>query len=111
MKILTEPKNSLVKQYTKLFKLDDIDLEFEKEAIVAIARKSLRLKTGARGLRSVLENIMLGCMYDAPSLGDVESVCITRQCVEENNQPQIKTSGKLKQLIRSERIDAPTFLL
>ena len=90
VKILTEPKNSLVKQYTKLFKLDDIDLEFEKEAIVAIARKSLRLKTGARGLRSVLENIMLGCMYDAPSLGDVESVCITRQCVEENNQPQIK---------------------
>ena len=89
VKILTEPKNSLVKQYTKLFKLDDIDLEFDKEAIVAIARKSLRLKTGARGLRSVLENIMLGCMYDAPSAGDVKSVRITRQCVEENNEPQI----------------------
>lgn len=89
VKILTEPKNSLVKQYTKLFKLDDIDLEFDKEAIVAIARKSLRLKTGARGLRSVLENIMLSCMYDAPSAGDVKSVRITRQCVEENNEPQI----------------------
>lgn len=89
VKILTEPKNSLVKQYTKLFKLDDIDLEFDKEAIVAIARKSLRLKTGARGLRSVLENIMLSCMYDAPSAGDVKSVRVTRQCVEENNEPQI----------------------
>lgn len=89
VKILTEPKNSLVKQYTKLFKMDDIDLEFDSEAIAAIARKSIRLKTGARGLRSVLENVMLGCMYDAPSTGDVKSVRITSKCVENNEEPLI----------------------
>ena len=82
VKILTEPKNCLVKQYKKLFKLDGIELEFDDDAIVAIAEKSIRLKTGARGLRSVLENLMLNCMYDAPSRGDVESVRITRQSVE-----------------------------
>ncbi|MCM1533844.1 MAG: ATP-dependent Clp protease ATP-binding subunit ClpX [Corallococcus sp.] len=89
IKILTEPKNSLIKQYTKLFKIDDIDLEFDKDAIVAIAQKSLSLKTGARGLRSVLENVMLGCMYEAPSRGDVVAVRITRQCVENNTEPQL----------------------
>ncbi|MCH5156422.1 MAG: ATP-dependent Clp protease ATP-binding subunit ClpX [Clostridiales bacterium] len=82
VKILTEPKNCLTKQYKKLFKLDGIELEFDDEAIVAIAEKSIRLKTGARGLRSVLENLMLNCMYDAPSRGDVERVRITRQSVE-----------------------------
>ena len=82
VKILTEPKNCLVKQYKKLFKLDGIELEFDDDAIEAIAEKSIRLKTGARGLRSVLENLMLNCMYDAPSRGDVERVRITRQSVE-----------------------------
>ena len=89
VKILTEPKNCLVKQYKKLFKLDGIELEFDDEAIVAIAEKSIRLKTGARGLRSVLESLMLNCMYDAPSRGDVERVRITRQSVEGKNEPLI----------------------
>ncbi|MCX4285927.1 MAG: ATP-dependent Clp protease ATP-binding subunit ClpX [Clostridia bacterium] len=89
VKILTEPKNSLVKQYVKLFKIDDIDLQFDKDALLAIAQKSLRLKTGARGLRSVLENTMLGCMYEAPSAKDIESVRITRKCVDGKEEPQI----------------------
>ena len=89
IKILTEPKNSLVKQYTKLFKIDDIELQFDPDAIAAIAEKSIKLKTGARGLRSVMENVMLGCMYDAPSKGDVKSVRITRKCVEDKEEPLI----------------------
>lgn len=89
VKILTEPKNSLVKQYKKLFKMDDIDLEFDSDAIVAIAQKSIALKTGARGLRSVLESVMQNCMYEAPSMGNVDKVLITKQSVEEAKQPKI----------------------
>ena len=89
VKILTEPKNCLVKQYKKLFKLDGIELEFDDDALSAIAEKSMRLKTGARGLRAVLEKLMLDCMYEAPSRGDVERVRITRQSVENDSSPQI----------------------
>lgn len=89
VKILTEPKNCLVKQYKKLFKLDGIELEFDDDALSAIAEKSMRLKTGARGLRAVLEKLMLDCMYEAPSRGDVERVRITRQSVENDTNPQI----------------------
>ncbi|MCH5160282.1 MAG: ATP-dependent Clp protease ATP-binding subunit ClpX [Clostridiales bacterium] len=89
VKILTEPKNCLVKQYKKLFKLDGIELEFDDDALSAIAEKSMRLKTGARGLRAVLEKLMLDCMYEAPSRGDVERVRITRQSVENDIAPQI----------------------
>ncbi len=89
VKILTEPKNCLVKQYKKLFKLDGIDLEFDEDALSAIAQKSIRLKTGARGLRSVLENLMLNCMYEAPSKGDVQRVRITRQSVENGSDPLV----------------------
>ena len=89
VKILTEPKNCLVKQYKKLFKLDGIELEFDDDALSAIAEKSMRLKTGARGLRAVLERLMLDCMYEAPSRGDVERVRITKQSVENNTNPQI----------------------
>lgn len=89
VKILTEPKNCLVKQYKKMFKLDGIDLEFDDEALNAIAQKCIQLKTGARGLRAVLERLMLDCMYEAPSRGDVERVRVTRQCVEDESAPQI----------------------
>lgn len=89
IKILTEPKNCLVKQYKKLFKLDGIELEFDDDAIRAIAEKSIHLKTGARGLRSVLENLMLDCMYDAPSRGDVLRVRVTRQSVEGKSAPLV----------------------
>ncbi len=89
VRILTEPKNCLVKQYKKLFKLDGIELDFDDDALLAIAQKSIRLKTGARGLRSVLENLMLNCMYEAPSRGDVSRVRITRQSVEGKGDPLV----------------------
>ena len=86
---LTEPKNSLVKQYQKLMKLDNVNLVFDDDALTAIAEKSIRLKTGARGLRSVVEGVMLDCMFDAPSHPDIEEIHITRDCIEGGKQPTI----------------------
>lgn len=87
--ILTEPKNSLVKQYQKLMKLDNVNLVFEPEALTAIAEKSIRLKTGARGLRSVVENIMLESMFGIPGRSDVAEIHITRDCVDGGKQPVV----------------------
>ncbi len=87
--ILTEPKNSLVKQYQKLMKLDNVNLVFEPEALTAIAEKSIRLKTGARGLRSVVENIMLESMFEIPGRSDVAEIHITRDCVDCGKQPVV----------------------
>ena len=89
IKILTDPKNSLIKQYQKLFKMDNIELVFDDDAIKAVAEKSIRLKTGARGLRSVIENMMLDCMYEVPSIGDVAKIKVSRGCVEGVAKPQI----------------------
>ena len=84
IRILTEPKNSLVKQYKALFKMDDVELTFEKDALEAIAEKSLERKTGARGLRAIMENVMMEDMYEIPSEDSVKKLNITRQKVEEN---------------------------
>lgn len=89
VKILTEPKNSLIKQYKKLFELDNVELDFDDDAIRAVAQKSIRLKTGARGLRSVIENLMLECMYEVPSIGNVEKIKVSGSCVEGTTKPQI----------------------
>lgn len=89
IKILTEPKNSLIKQYQKLFSMDDIELVFDEDAIRAVAEKSIKLKTGARGLRSVIENVMLDCMYEVPSIGNVAKIKVNRSCVEGSSKPQI----------------------
>ncbi len=86
--ILTEPKNSLIKQYQKLLKLDDIDLQFDKDAVRAIAEKSIRLKTGARGLRSVVENVMLDCMFDSPN-SNISSIRVTRDCIDGQSTPLV----------------------
>ncbi|MEG0804801.1 MAG: ATP-dependent Clp protease ATP-binding subunit ClpX [Lachnospiraceae bacterium] len=82
LQILTEPKNSLTKQYTKLFELDGVELEFEKEALRAIAEKSLERKTGARGLRAIMENTMLDLMYQVPSDENITKCIITKETVE-----------------------------
>ena len=89
VKILTEPANSLIKQYTKLLKLDDIDLEFKTDALQAIAQKSIELKTGARGLRSIIESVMLDCMYSAPSNKSISKIVVDKDCVTKRKQPQI----------------------
>ena len=82
MRIITEPKNSLIRQYKKLFELDGVELEVETEAVRAIAEKAASKKTGARGLRSIVEEILTDIMYEIPSRNDVKKVIITKSCVE-----------------------------
>lgn len=90
VKILTEPKNSIIKQYDLMFKIDGIDLEFSQDAIKAIAKKAMELKTGARGLRTIIESKMTRLMYDAPSFKDVEKIIVNDKFIElENGQPEI----------------------
>ena len=85
VRILTEPKNSLVKQYTKLFEYDDTKLEFEPEALSAIAKKAIDRNTGARGLRSIIEHSLMDTMYEIPSLENVEKVIVTKECIEDKD--------------------------
>ena len=85
--IITKPRNALIKQYKKLLAIDGVELEIEEEAIRAIARKALERKTGARGLRSIMEGLMQDVMYDVPSRKDVQKCIITRATVEEGRQP------------------------
>lgn len=86
--ILTEPKNALVKQYVKLFELDDVKLKFEKTALKEIAKLAIERKTGARGLRSILEDIMLDIMYDLPTFKD-KTITITKDVVTKDKEPKI----------------------
>jgi len=87
IKILQEPKNALVKQYQKLFEMDEVTLEFEDGALNAIAKKAIERKTGARGLRAILEDIMLNVMYDIPSRDDIEKCIITRDTILNQQDP------------------------
>ena len=87
VKILKEPKNALVKQYQKLLELDDVELEFRDDALRAIAKKAIERNTGARGLRCIVENTMMECMYEVPSREDVKKVIVTKEAVEGKEQP------------------------
>lgn len=87
IQILTEPRNALVKQYIKMFKIEGVELEFQKDALVAIAKKALDNKTGARGLRGIIENIMLDIMFEVPSNENIQKVIITKEVVENQMEP------------------------
>jgi ATP-dependent Clp protease ATP-binding subunit ClpX len=87
VKVLTEPKNALVKQYKKLFEFENVKLKFTDGAVQAVAEKAFDRKTGARGLRSILEDIMLDIMYDLPSSEDVEEVVINEEVIKKREQP------------------------
>ncbi len=87
--ILTEPKNALIKQYAKLFRMQNIELSFDNEAIHAVAKKALSRKTGARGLRSILESILLETMYELPTMENVSKITITKAVVDDNDQPLV----------------------
>jgi len=87
LKILTEPKNSLIKQYMKMFALDGVDLTFDEEALTAIVKKAKALGTGARGLRSVMEGVMLDIMFDVHSKPDVAACNITEDAVKKGMAP------------------------
>jgi len=87
--ILKEPKNALLKQFKKLFDLDKVILDIEDEALVEVAKKAMERKTGARGLRSILEKATMDIMFEIPSRDDVEKVVITKECITENKEPYV----------------------
>ncbi|MBG3638595.1 ATP-dependent Clp protease ATP-binding subunit ClpX [Staphylococcus aureus] len=87
--ILTQPKNALVKQYTKMLELDDVDLEFTEEALSANSEKAIERKTGARGLRSIIEESLIDIMFDVPSNENVTKVVITAQTINEETEPEL----------------------
>ena len=95
-KIVVEPKNSVVKQYKASMKLDDVELEFKDDAIAAIASKAVKRKTGARGLRSIVEELMIDIMYDIPSIKGKKKVIVTKEVVEESQKPEIVIVGEKK---------------
>lgn len=93
VRILKEPKNALVKQYRRLFEMDDVRLELSEDAVEAIAKLALERKTGARGLRSIMENVMMDVMYEIPSDDTIEKVIITGEAVRGESKPQVVRRG------------------
>lgn len=91
VRILKEPKNALVKQYIRLFEIDGVELEIEDDALISVASKAMKRKTGARGLRSILEEVMLDVMFETPSRKDIKKVIVTKACIEGNEPPKIIT--------------------
>ncbi|MES9936156.1 MAG: ATP-dependent Clp protease ATP-binding subunit ClpX [Sedimenticola sp.] len=103
VQILTEPKNALVKQYARLFEMEDCELEFREDALRAIARKAMERKTGARGLRTIMEQVLLDTMYDLPSMDDVSKVVVDESVISGENDPYIiYEGGEKKQLAASD---------
>ena len=100
VRVLKEPKNALVKQYQKLFEMDHVKLSFENEALVEIARKSLARKTGARGLRSVMEDVMMDTMYELPSKENVKECIVTQKAVDKEEEPVVIYNEKAEGLIQ-----------
>ena len=89
IKILTEPKNSIIKQYQRLFALDNVELIFEESALKTIAQKAIERNTGARGLRSIMEDTLKTLMYEVPSDHTIEKVTITADTIENNNNAKL----------------------
>lgn len=96
--ILSKPKNAILKQYQKLFELDGVELKFEDDALAAVAKKAIERKTGARGLRSILESILSRYMFETPSDHTIESIVITKDCVENKTEPIIMKNPERKPL-------------
>jgi len=99
VQILTEPKNSLTKQYAKLFDMEDVKLEFREDALKAVAKKGMERKTGARGLRSILEKVLLDTMYDLPSMEGITKVAIDAAVVEGESEPLLIYESKDKKAV------------
>ncbi|MCT4606093.1 MAG: ATP-dependent Clp protease ATP-binding subunit ClpX [Marinisporobacter sp.] len=103
VKILSEPKNALVKQYKKLFDMDNVELEIDEDALKAIAKKAIERKTGARGLRGIMEGIMLDVMYDIPSRKDIKKCVITKETVENLTEPTLVISEDKKRNTKNKK--------
>jgi ATP-dependent Clp protease ATP-binding subunit ClpX len=98
VRILSEPKNALVKQYQKLLEMDNVKLEFESGALEEIAREAIKRNTGARGLRAIIESVMLDVMYDVPSRDDVVNCLVTAKVIKDKMAPELTTKkGKKKE--------------
>ena len=95
IKILTEPKNAIVKQYQKLFALDKVELQFTPDALQAAAQAALKFKTGARGLRTIIEEILLDVMYEIPSRHDIKKCVITAETIQAKTRPMLLTQSEL----------------
>ncbi|MCW8902944.1 MULTISPECIES: ATP-dependent Clp protease ATP-binding subunit ClpX [Sedimenticola] len=102
VRILTEPKNALVKQYHRLFEMEDCELEFRSDALSAIARKAMERKTGARGLRTIMEQVLLDTMYDLPSLENVSKVVVDEAVITGENAPYIIYEGGEKKMVAAD---------
>ena len=100
VKILTTPKNALIKQYQRLFQMEECDLEFRDDALMSIAKKAMERKTGARGLRTLLEKTLLDTMYDLPSASDIDKVVIDKSVIDSSNKPLL-IYGKNKTKVNS----------
>ncbi len=106
VQILTEPKNALTKQYKQLFEIDDVGLEFDKEALVAIADLAVERQTGARGLRAILETALRDIMYETPTMADqIEKVIINQGVIKEGKEPTIAYSDKSKAKVKNKKTD------
>jgi ATP-dependent Clp protease ATP-binding subunit ClpX len=103
IEILTEPKNALTKQYAKLFEMEGAELTFTKEALIAIAQKAIARKTGARGLRSIIENMLLDTMFELPDEEGVEEVIVNEDTVNENKKPVFVYSDKKTKKSKSKK--------
>jgi ATP-dependent Clp protease ATP-binding subunit ClpX len=108
IQILTEPKNALVKQYRKLFEMEGVDLEFKPAALSAVAKKAIKRKTGARGLRAIVEGALTDLMYEVPDRTDIEKVVVEENCITEGKKPKIilsetpkKKESKSKDIVKS----------
>jgi ATP-dependent Clp protease ATP-binding subunit ClpX len=106
IKILVEPKNSLVKQYSKMFKMDKVDLEFTEDALREISKHALQRGTGARGLRAIMEEIMLNIMFEIPERNDISKCIITREVVENKTEPEIIGRSNKKVFLKDEEKSA-----
>ena len=93
VRILTEPKNALTRQYKRLFEMDGVELTFDDDALRAVARKAIERKTGARGLRAILEDVMLDIMFEIPSRGNIASCRITEKTIEKEQPPLLVETG------------------
>jgi len=104
VEILTKPKNALVKQYQKLFEYDDVTVEFKEGSLEAVAKRAIDRKTGARGLRAILEEVMLDIMYDVPSANNIEKVIITKECILGEGKPEIVYNENRPSLKKSKKV-------
>jgi ATP-dependent Clp protease ATP-binding subunit ClpX len=102
IRILVEPKNAVTKQYSKLFEMDRCELEFREDALRAVARKAMERKTGARGLRSIIEHVLLDTMYEIPSAEGVAKAVVDRSVIEEGNKPLLIYDTEQQQAVGSE---------